>query len=268
MPNRQHLPWPSADRNQSPRTGASPDRSKDELSDFIDLFDSHDDSNKVYCNINQTWVDFFLEVTIFQGSGFSSYNILDTKVYFKDTDIHKSLHKKFFHPKHRFEEILKSLLIRFLTQFPHGMNNVRKHYVVITFPFSWNVINTFKITKNIHTKLQAMYPNIFKGELMCSFERFILFHWSWSYLVLVPLSTIFWIFHDVLKSDLCFVFLFVAAFDISRNHSKQAFYLSKHHHRQFELPFHWVFLMFLFFVCMFFSISDNTPALLMFLPIL
>ena len=164
------------------------------------------------------------------------------------------------------------------------MNNVRKHDIVITFPFSWNIINTFKITKNIHTKLQAMYPNIFKGELMCSFERFILFQWGWSYLVLVPWSTIFRIFHDVLKSDLCF-FLFVAAFDISRNHSKQAFYLSKHHHRQmitnklceldvekspkqFELPFQWVFLFLLFFVCMFFSIPDKTPALLMFLPIL
>ena len=34
-------------------------------------------------------------------------------------------------------------------------------------------------------KLQAMYPNIFKGELMCSFRRnkiwvIILFQWNWS----------------------------------------------------------------------------------------
>ena len=111
MPNSQHLPSPSAGSNQSPRTSASPDRSKDELSDCINLFNSHDKANKVHCNINETSVDF-LDVTIFQGSGFSNHNILYIKVYFKDTDIPESLHKKFFHPKHRFEGILKSLLIR------------------------------------------------------------------------------------------------------------------------------------------------------------
>ena len=74
---------------------------------------SHDDSNKVCCNINETSVDF-LDVTIFQGSGFSNHNILDIKVHFKDPDIHELLHKKSFHPKHSFEGIFKSLLIRFL----------------------------------------------------------------------------------------------------------------------------------------------------------
>ena len=44
-------------------------------------------------------------------------------------------------------------------------------HVVITFPFSSNAIKAFKITKNVYRKLQAIYPNIFKGELMCSFER-------------------------------------------------------------------------------------------------
>ena len=105
-----------------------------------------------------------------------------------------------------------------------------------------------------------------------------------SYLVLVPLSMIFRIFHDVLKSDLC-SFLFVAAFDISRNHSKQAFYLSKHHHRQMityklweldvkkalsslSIPFIELFFCCCFLFVCFFSIPDKTPALLMFLPIL
>ena len=57
------------------------------------------------------------------------------------------------------------------TQFLHGMNHkiLRKH-VVITFPFSSNAIKAFKITKNVFKKLQAKYPNIFKGELMCSFK--------------------------------------------------------------------------------------------------
>ena len=48
---------------------------------------SHDECNKVCCNENETSVDF-LDVTIFPGSGFSSHNILDIKVHFKDKDIH------------------------------------------------------------------------------------------------------------------------------------------------------------------------------------
>ena len=43
--------------------------------------------------------------------------------------------------------------------------------VVITFPFNSNAIKTFKITRNIYTKLQAVYPHIFNGELMCLFKR-------------------------------------------------------------------------------------------------
>ena len=36
---------------------------------------------------------------------------------------------------------------------------------------SHNVSKAFKITKDIYTKLQKMYPDVFKGELMCSFKR-------------------------------------------------------------------------------------------------
>ena len=59
------------------------------------------------------------------------------------------------------------------TQFPHGMNYkiVRKHDIFITFPFSNNARKAFKITKDIDTKLQKMYPSALKGELMCSFKR-------------------------------------------------------------------------------------------------
>ena len=93
MPNTQHLPSLSASSKQSPTLiSASPDGSKDEWSDFINLFGSPDESNKVYCNINQTSVDF-LDVTIFQRSVFSNNNILDIKVYFSDTIIHELLHK-------------------------------------------------------------------------------------------------------------------------------------------------------------------------------
>ena len=73
------------------------------------------------------------------------------------------------------------------TQFPHGMNHkiVRKRDIFITFLFSNNARKSFKITKDIYTKLQKMYPNIFKGELMSLFKRnkiwvITLFLPSWS----------------------------------------------------------------------------------------
>ena len=36
---------------------------------------------------------------------------------------------------------------------------------------SHNVRKAFKITEDIDTKLQKMYPDVFKGKLMCSFKR-------------------------------------------------------------------------------------------------
>ena len=48
---------------------------------------------------------------------------------------------------------------------------VRKRDIFIIFPFSNTTRKAFKITKDIYTKLQKMYPNVFKGELMCSFKR-------------------------------------------------------------------------------------------------
>ena len=58
------------------------------------------------------------------------------------------------------------------TQFPNGINHkILRKRDDITFAFSSNAVKAFKITKNIYTKLQAMYPNIFKGELMCTCKR-------------------------------------------------------------------------------------------------
>ena len=37
-------------------------------------------------------------------------------------------------------------------------------------PLSNSARKAFEITKDIYTKLQKMYPDVFKGELMCSFE--------------------------------------------------------------------------------------------------
>ena len=48
---------------------------------------------------------------------------------------------------------------------------MRKRNIFVTFPFSSNARDAIKTSKNIYTKLQAMCPNVFKGELMCSFKR-------------------------------------------------------------------------------------------------
>ena len=55
------------------------------------------------------------------------------------------------------------------TQFPCGMNHeiVRKHDIFLTSPLSKNARKAFKITKDIYAKLQKMFPNVLKDELMC-----------------------------------------------------------------------------------------------------
>lgn len=50
----------------------------------------------------------FLDVTVY-----ITENKLKTKVYFKETDTHQLLHRDSFHPKHTFNGIVKSQLIRF-----------------------------------------------------------------------------------------------------------------------------------------------------------
>ena len=49
--------------------------------------------------------------------------------------------------------------------------STRKRYIFITFPYSSNARKDFKITWSFYTKLQAMYPNVFKDRLMCSYKR-------------------------------------------------------------------------------------------------
>ena len=47
----------------------------------------------------------------------------------------------------------------------------RKRDIFITFPYSSNARKALKITRNIYTKLQAMYPNLFEGQIMRSYKR-------------------------------------------------------------------------------------------------
>ena len=129
------------------------------------------------------------------------------------------------------------------TQFLHGMNHkiLSKHDVVITFPFSSNAINAFEITKKICTKLQAMYPNIYKAELMCSFKRDKNTYENLNLIVLknstlcknipnIPWCIDIWVM---------FFYCFVAAFNFSCNHGNQALYLSKHHWQMITVSLLW-----------------------------
>ena len=58
-------------------------------------------------------------------------------------------------------------------QFPHGIIHkiTRKRDISLTFPYKSNARKAINITIIIYTKLQAMYPNEFKGQLMCSYKR-------------------------------------------------------------------------------------------------
>lgn len=86
--------------------------SKDEFLEFFNILNNHRESIKFQYNISEQSVDF-LDVTIYKGNKFKHESILDTKVYFKPTDTHELLHKNSFHPRHTFQGIIKSQLIRY-----------------------------------------------------------------------------------------------------------------------------------------------------------
>jgi hypothetical protein len=86
--------------------------SLDDFKEFFNKLNNHRESIKFQYNISETSVDF-LDVTVYKGNKFKHEQTLDTKVFFKPTDTHELLHKSSFHPKHTFEGIIKSQLIRF-----------------------------------------------------------------------------------------------------------------------------------------------------------
>ena len=85
--------------------------SKDDFLTFFDRLNNQRESIKFKYEISEKSVDF-LDITVFKGPIFESEGILDTKVYFKPTDTHELLHKNSFHPRHTFEGIIKSQIIR------------------------------------------------------------------------------------------------------------------------------------------------------------
>ena len=84
----------------------------DEYRVFLVILNSHQNCVKLTSITNKQSFDF-LDTTIFKGERFNSNGHLDSKVYFKPTDIHQLLYKGSFHPNHTFSGILKSQLLRF-----------------------------------------------------------------------------------------------------------------------------------------------------------
>ena len=87
--------------------------SEEELDEFLNILSSHDDSIKITHERSRQEIHF-LDTTVFKGGRFRHHGILDTKVYFKPTDTHQLLDKRSFHPKHTFDGIVQSQLIRYL----------------------------------------------------------------------------------------------------------------------------------------------------------
>uniref|UniRef100_A0A0F8CGT9 Reverse transcriptase domain-containing protein n=1 Tax=Larimichthys crocea TaxID=215358 RepID=A0A0F8CGT9_LARCR len=79
---------------------------------FIKTLNDHHPAIKLKHTIDSTQVHFLDTTVFFQPSTGKHTNLL-TKVYFKTTDTHALLHKNSYHPKHTFQGIIKSQIIRF-----------------------------------------------------------------------------------------------------------------------------------------------------------
>ena len=103
--------------------------SKDGLTEFINLFNSHDNSIKIDCNIHETSVIFWMS----QSSKFLDFltTIFWTLIYIlrKRTRMNCCI-TVISSKKHTFEGILKKQIIRFLTIY-NNMEDFHESYVNI-----------------------------------------------------------------------------------------------------------------------------------------
>lgn len=86
--------------------------SMDQFSQFISFLNGVDPSIKLKFEISENSINF-LDTTVYKGPEFLTQNRLEIKVFFKPTDTHALLYKNSFHPKHTFNGIVKSQLLRF-----------------------------------------------------------------------------------------------------------------------------------------------------------
>jgi len=86
----------------------------EELLEFEIYLNSLIDGIKITLNSSDEKVNF-LDTTVYKTPHHTSPDtaILNTRVYFKDTDTHQLLHKHSFHPRHTFTGVLKAQLLRF-----------------------------------------------------------------------------------------------------------------------------------------------------------
>jgi len=84
----------------------------EDFNQFLQIFNNEHTSINFKANIQPHTIEF-LDVLVFKGENFNKNHLLDTKVFFKETDSHSLLHKSSFHPKHVFSGLVKSQLIRF-----------------------------------------------------------------------------------------------------------------------------------------------------------
>ena len=86
----------------------------EELKEFEIYLNSLIEGIKITLNYSYEKVDF-LDTTVYKTphSETADMDVLNTRVYFKETDTHQLLHKHSFHPRHTFTGVLKSQLLRF-----------------------------------------------------------------------------------------------------------------------------------------------------------
>ena len=86
----------------------------EELREFQHYLNSLIDGITITFTSSSEKVDF-LDTTVYRIPDTSSTDtdILQTRVYFKETDTHQLLHKQSFHPRHTFTGVLKAQLLRF-----------------------------------------------------------------------------------------------------------------------------------------------------------
>ena len=86
--------------------------SETEFLQFMSTLNSHNPSIQLTHEVNNSTIDF-LDTTTYKGPDFHSTSILDIKVFFKRTDTHALLFKSSFHPRHTYEGLVKSQILRF-----------------------------------------------------------------------------------------------------------------------------------------------------------
>lgn len=83
----------------------------DELKEFETFLNNLIQDIKITLTYSHTEVNF-LDTTVFKHT-VNEVTTLQTKIYFKETDTHQLLHTSSFHPKHTFQGVLTSQVLRF-----------------------------------------------------------------------------------------------------------------------------------------------------------